>query len=494
MTMRERTLSKLTLLAVPAVLLTLAGCARDEGTLAAAAKALGAHDLKSIEFAGNGHWFQFGQAPAPDLAWPRFDVSSYTAAIDYTTPASHVQITRKQALEAGRDRPVPVEQKPDQYLQGERAWNLAVPQGQPADTQPVVQPQSAAVEERIAEIWTTPQGFLKAALANSATSKKAGDGSEITFNIGNHRYLGIINASNEVERVQTWIDNPVLGDLAVEYRYDSYRDFGGVKFPSHIVRTQGGHPVLDLTVTSVTPNAPVTITTPQSLVDESAPAVAVTAERLAAGVFYLRGGTHHSVAVEQQDRIVVIEAPLSEQRSVAVIAKVKELFPNKPIGYLVNTHVHFDHSGGLRTYVDEGATIVTHELNRPYYEQAWAAPRTLNPDRLAKSGKTPTFATFSDKYVLADDRRAIEVHLIQGNSHNDAFALIYLPAEKILIEADAYTPLAAGAPPPAQPNPYSVSLYCNIERLKLDVRQIAALHGPRVATLADLRADIGEKI
>ncbi len=70
--------------------------------------------------------------------------------------------------------------------------------------------------------------------------------------------------------------------------------------------------------------------------------------------------------------------------------------------------------------------------------------------------------------------------------------MVYLPKEKILIEMDAFTPLAADAPLPAVPNPYTVNLE-NILRLKLDVRQIAALHGPHVTTMADVRAAIGVK-
>jgi hypothetical protein len=143
--------------------------------------------------------------------------------------------------------------------------------------------------------------------------------------------------------------------------------------------------------------------------------------------------------------------------------------------------------------VDEGATIVTHQMNRTYYEQAWTAPHTLNPDRLAQSKNTAVFETFTDKHVLTDGKRAIEIYPIAGSGHNDAFVLVYLPAEKILAEADAYTPAAANAPPPAAPNPFSVNLHDNIQRLKLDVRQIAALHGPRIATMADLRNAIGVK-
>jgi hypothetical protein len=131
---------------------------------------------------------------------------------------------------------------------------------------------------------------------------------------------------------------------------------------------------------------------------------------------------------------------------------------------------------------------VTHAANRPYYEQAWAAPRTLNPDRLARSGKSAAFETVTGRHVLTDGKRSIEIHEIAGNGHNDAFLMVYLPAEGILSEADAWSPAAANAPLAPTPNPFTVNLYENVQRLKPPVRQIAAIHGPRVATLADLRA------
>ena len=156
-------------------------------------------------------------------------------------------------------------------------------------------------------------------------------------------------------------------------------------------------------------------------------------QKLADGVYYMTGANAHSIAIDQSDHIVVVEGPANEARSEAVIAKVKETIPNKPIRYVINSHVHFDHSGGLRTYVDEGATVVTHQMNQPYFERAWAAPRTLNPDRLAKSEKTAKFETVTDKHVLTDRNRNIEIHSIAGSGHNDAYLMIYLPKEKILI-------------------------------------------------------------
>ena len=384
---------------------------------------------------------------------------------------------------------MPVEQRRDEYVNATNAWrNLAAPAGAAPGTSPAPQVQLAAVEERTVEIWSTPHGFLKAALANNAMSEPANGGSEVSFTAGRNKYVGTINAENHVERIQTWIDNTVLGDTSVETTFSEYRDFGGVMFPSRIMRSRGGHPVLDITVSEVMANPAVDIAVPEAVRNFTPPPVNVEVEKLANGVFYLRGGSHHSLAIDQADHIVVVEGPQSEERSNAVIAKVKETIPNKPIRYVINTHAHFDHSGGLRTYVDEGATIVTHAMNQPYYEQAWAAPRTLNPDRLAKSGKTAMFETVTGKHVLTDGRRSIEIHEITGNGHNDAFLMVYLPAERILIEVDAWSPLAANAPQPPTPNPYTVNLYENVQRLKLPVRQIAALHGPRVTVLADLRA------
>jgi glyoxylase-like metal-dependent hydrolase (beta-lactamase superfamily II) len=486
---------RLTVLLSLAALVGSLACAKQEtGTVPAATQALGAGELKSIEYSGTGKWFQFGQAPSPTLPWPAFDVSNYTASINYETPAARVQMVRSQVVEPGRVRPAPVEQRPVQVVSGTYAWNMAPPPGAAPDTPPAPQPQVEAVDERTMEIWATPHGFLKAAAANNATTQPANGGSDVSFTVGGkHKFVGRINAQNQLERVQTSIDNPILGDTPVEITYSDYRDFDGVMFPAKIVRTQGGYPVLDITVSKVAANPPVEIAVPDPVRNFTPTAVNVEMEKLADGVYYVKGGSHHSVAIDQRDHIVVVEAPQNEARSTAVIAKVKETIPNKPIRYVINTHQHFDHSGGLRTYVDEGATVVTHASNKPFYEQAWAAPRTINPDKLARSNKSAKFETFTDKHVLTDGRRAIEIHQIAGGGHNDAFAMVYLPAEKILVEVDAYAPPAGNVPPPAVPNPFAVNLYENIQRLKLDVRQIAALHGPRVATMADLRAFIGQR-
>src|SRR5262245_50078695 len=270
-------------------------CASEEpGTLPAATKALGASELKSIEFSGTGKWFQFGQAPSPTLPWPAFNVTAFTASVNYETPAARVQMERIQVVEPDRARPAPVQQKPVQIVSGTYAWGLAPPAGSAPGTAPAPQPHPPSLEERTMEIWTTPHGFLKAAATNNATSQPAGGGSDVSFTMaGNHKYTGHINAANQLERVQTFIDNPVLGDTAVEITYSDYKEFNGVMFPAKIVRTQGGYPVLEIAVSSVTKDPAIDLPVPDPVKSFTPPAVTATAEKLADGVWYIKGGGHH---------------------------------------------------------------------------------------------------------------------------------------------------------------------------------------------------------
>ena len=160
------------------------------------------------------------------------------------------------------------------------------------------------------EIWTTPHGFLKAAAANNATSQPASGGSDVSFTVdGKHKYVGRINAQNQVERVQTSIDNTVLGDTPVEITYSRLpRLRRRACSRRRIVRTQGGHPVLDITVSNVTANpAGRHRRCPDAVRSFTPPAVNVEVEKLADGVYYVKGGSHHSVAIDQRDHIVVVE-------------------------------------------------------------------------------------------------------------------------------------------------------------------------------------------
>ena len=158
------------------------------------------------------------------------------------------------------------------------------------------------------------------------------------------------------------------------------------------------------------------------------------------------------------------------------MAEVKRLVPNKPIRYVVNTHAHFDHSGGIRAFAAEGITIITQEVNKPFLEKVLGLPHRLNPDSLAKSNRRATVEGFADKRVLTDGTNTLELHHIRGNLHHDGLLMAYLPKQKVLIQADAFHPRPGAKPYPSPPQ-FTVNFYENIQRLKLDVAQVLHIHG-----------------
>jgi glyoxylase-like metal-dependent hydrolase (beta-lactamase superfamily II) len=186
-------------------------------------------------------------------------------------------------------------------------------------------------------------------------------------------------------------------------------------------------------------------------------------------VWFIAGGSHNSVAIEMADHVMLVEAPLYDGRAAAVLAEVKRLLPAKPIRYVVNSHHHFDHAGGLRTAAADGATLVTSALAQPYFERVLANANRVNPDALAKSGRGVKIEGVSGKRVFADATRKVEVSYIEDSVHANGFLMVYLPTEKILIEADAYTPGPPGAPAPAKPNGNNLNLIANIEKNQLKV-------------------------
>lgn len=304
----------------------------------------------------------------------------------------------------------------------------------------------------------------------------------VSFTVqGKHKVVAYANDQFAIEKVESSYGHPVIGDIKVVTYYGPYRDFAGIKFPTKIIQYQDGSPSLDVTVTTVRANPPLDIEVPSNV--RSNP-VTVKSDKVADGVWFIGGGSHNSVLIEMKDYLIVVEAPLGDARSAAVMGEVKKLVPNKPIKYLVNTHHHTDHSGGVRAYAAEGVTIVTHELSRPYFEKALANTWNLSPDRLAKSKKKPTFQTMGDNMVLTDGARSVELYQIVGSGHHDGLIMAYLRKEKLLVEADAFSPFGI----PKTPNPYSVNLEANVRRLNIEVDRILPIHGSPVPYVELMKA------
>jgi glyoxylase-like metal-dependent hydrolase (beta-lactamase superfamily II) len=444
-----------------------------------ASKTLGVTTLKTVQYSATGFDFALGQAANPSLPWPRFINKSYTRTINFESPASQVDRVRVQAENpprGGGQQPIQGEQKQSQTI--------------------VVAADTPWAQQL--EIWMMPHGFLRAAATRNPTLEtRTVDGvrySVVSFAGDNKaRVSGYINPQGQVARVETLIDNAFLGDMPIEAIYSDYKDIGGAQFPMHIIQKQGGHPTFDLTLSEAKANVPAAIQAAPPAGPPPSTAQATPSEKLGDGVFLITGG-YAVIAIDFKDHITLIECGQSEARALAVIAEAKRLIPNKPIRYLVNTHSHIDHSSGLRGFVAEGTTILTHELNKAYLEKTLSTPHTLNPDKAQQNGKRPVVEGVGDKRVLTDGSRTVELHRLQNFGHHDGTLVAYFPKEKVLLEADAYNPQPTTAKPPSPPSPYNVSLLDNIDRLKLDVQRIVPVHYPadnRVVMLDEVKRWVG---
>src|SRR6266705_2444839 len=254
-----------------AVLCAVALPAQDaKTTLDAAAAALGARNLRTIEFSGRGSDFMFGQAYDGNNPWPRFTLPNYTVTIDYSIPAMRDDRRRQQSENPPRGggfQPLVGELRQIWVMSGNYAWDVAGQIAVPAAAERDIR---TAVDGRLAQIWMTPHGFIKAAIANHGTAKpeivRGAKKTVVSFTAPNKaNFEGLLNEQNLVEMITTRFDNPVLGDIAFEAVFRDYRDFGGIKFPTHMLQRNAGYPVLDVTITDVKPNGSASFEVPANI-------------------------------------------------------------------------------------------------------------------------------------------------------------------------------------------------------------------------------------
>ncbi|HTS29514.1 MAG TPA: MBL fold metallo-hydrolase [Bryobacteraceae bacterium] len=518
---------------VPTLLCLMAGGVSGQtvkdvrSVLEASLKAMGGTNLKVIRYSASGWSSRIGQTYGLAEDWPHYEVADYTRVIDYDARWSREDYTRKQGRYPLLGRPPMPEERVTSILSGNYAWDMRG--DQPVPLTSLYLDGVPYADLRQLELMITPHGFLKAALAaKDATAIRlpivgpsdAGlsqDGRKVTivsFTFGKYRINGTINDRNLVELTDTWFPNPVYGDMDYEMRFTKYKNFDGVQFPTLIHVHQGdprlnpAHNYYEYIVTDVKANVPAaTMAVPEVVRTADAPPVRVESQKLADGIWLLGGGTHNSVLVEFKEFVAVVEAPQNEARSLAVIEEANRLVPDKFIRYVINTHHHFDHAGGLRTYLSQGTTVITHEANKQYYLDImfYPAPRELQPDRMAlyspmymisrRPAPIETVASFAGgpgggagKYVITDGERILEILHVQDmayeledpsyaqGNHSADMLIAYLPKEKILINADLYSPPAPGAALP-MPTAGMRTLYQNMRKQKLDVAQHVPIHG-----------------
>jgi glyoxylase-like metal-dependent hydrolase (beta-lactamase superfamily II) len=440
-----------------------------KSVIANAQKALG--DPKSITYSGSAKDVAFQQCGANAAAMncqgthdPMRPITNYVRVIDLTAPASrHTGGTNN--IGPGGSTTV----TPGTFFQQVTA--------QQAD---VSQPWGGALE-----LYITPWGFLKGAADNNATARRSGKFTVLSWSPkvmapSGKPYVinGYVDDKNMIDHVETWLGENIMGDMQIVATYSGWKDFGGAIAPAKIVQTRGGWPFFEVNVTSAKINPPdvaALVPAPPPPAGRGGgppagggpggpPALTVTSEKLGDGLYRLTTGpgSYDSVIVEFKDYVMMLEAGQSEARGLAYIAETKKLIPNKPIRYVMNTHPHSDHTGGLPALVAEGATIITQKNNAAFLEKALNTPRTLLNDTLAKNPKKAKIEAVDEKKVYTDGTRTVEMYHIYPAPHSNGLMVAYIPKEKVLFQGDF------SLPAPGQPgNDHVKALVPALEKLKL---------------------------
>ena len=426
-----------------------------------AIRAMGMSSLSSISYQGTAAVGNFGQSRGITFGLASSAIRDYVRTIDFTKPAMHA---------TGQQYPM--------VPRGAKASPNALPVPYDEAASPATPTWASQLE-----IWTTPWGFLKGALAAADTKLTTQKLNDVPYRVISwspllkapsgrpYRLNGFLNPQGMLDKVETWVDHPVFGDLHVEVFFTNYADAEGVKVPVKIARRLGG---METFVESLV-RAQINPADVADLLQAPPPPVPpaprpLSSEKLADGVYRLTGD-YVSLLVEFKDYVVVLEAGENEARGLAVLAEARRLFPTKKVKYVVNTHPHFDHVAGLVAFIPEGITVITDDNNKFFVEAAFSEPRTLLDDGLARKKKTPKVEGVIDDFVLKDATRELRLHHVDDLEHSEGMLIAYLPAERILFTADFDPPLKGQPVDPSIP-----ILLKTLDRLKIDFDRHVTVH------------------
>ena len=304
--------------------------------------------------------------------------------------------------------------------------------------------------------------------------------------------------------------DPLEGDSSYLLRYADWRKTENIMTPFSLRYELNGRELQEEQVKSVRYNVPLGVdvfSIPESIRSQKTDAKPIASQwilrrvagnvsyqdfgrapvvewnQLASGVYKIQGSSRATVVIEMGDHLVAVEGPLYEARTAPVVKSIKERFPTKPIRYVIPTHHHLDHAGGIRAFMAEGAAVVVPFSAKVFYSQVAKAPHTRQPDSLEKNKRAVIIESFGGgPRVLANGSRRVEVYPLP-TSHAEDLVVVYLPSEKMLIEADHVSPRDGQV----RPAPVVKEFIAALDKLNLDVVTIVGIHGDS-ATLQAARS------
>ena len=445
-----------------------------------AAEAMGGErplsELESLLIEGDGRQYRLGQNTSPANPLPYFSIDSYVREIDLVNNTWRLVERRTSSYLTGN--PINGRQQTT-GSDGDVAYNIN-------DDGEVSRASAKVAMERQADQYDHPAALVHLALSDETTvvaNLRQEDGQDvvdITAPGGQTYTMYVDSATKFPSSIVTTSYDTVLGDVTRATHFEDYFETGGFGgFQARLILPRGiGSSIDDFTIWELRVDS----ATNRELDDLSAPGEAQSApapefqadvqvEEVGEGIWLLAGQSHHSLLVEFDEYLALVEAPQHDARTLAVIAAARELQPEKPLQYVVNTHHHFDHAGGIRAAISEGLTVITHESNAEFYQEIAQRPHTIMPDALANNPQELVLELVANEiYELGEGRRTLEIARVRPDSHTDAMLVAYLPRERTLIEVDLYTANSRMAP-------FAENLLRTIADREWQVENVLPLHG-----------------
>ena len=294
-----------------------------------------------------------------------------------------------------------------------------------------------------------------------------------------------------IAKQESLVHDALAGDTITETIFSAYREFGKFKVPTEAAGRIADVTTYKLNYSDISFDRNLSESEfrlefdLKSPLPDAPPASAVN--RLGENIYTVSVSGYRVLFAGFKDYIFVMEAPVGEAAAREAIARIKETIPGKPIKYIAVTHFHADHAGSVRTFIAEGATLVTTKGNRGYFEQMAKSRFTLASDSLSINPQPLKIeALETEKRVFSDETTTVEIYNTGANPHADDMLIAYLPKEKIIYEADIFDSLSDNR------YPATVHLLKWLEKTKLAVEKIIPVHG-MPAALSEVIAVVAER-
>jgi glyoxylase-like metal-dependent hydrolase (beta-lactamase superfamily II) len=311
------------------------------------------------------------------------------------------------------------------------------------------------------------------------------------------------------ERVRNLDYDNIWGDVNYDSVLSDWREFGGVKIPMKRSVQLNGRLVQETQLTDVRINAPIDqarLQIPAGVLANAAkPATGnvpyqwvirrqyigtyldsdnvsydtkgsqgLRLQQLSPGVFQLVGGSHNSLVVEMSDHLVVVDAPVTDAQSMWLLNATKSQFATKPIRWVVLTHHHMDHAGGVRGLLGEGTTLVVGQGSYKHFNDVLRAPTTRNPDMKVMDLTRIPIMEVPQSHVMTDSNGRQVVAYAMDNPHAKGMLMVWVPDAKLGYVTDLWNP---GQPLPPKPNAGQVSVVNAVKKAGIQPERFAGGHG-----------------